>query len=261
MSGNDPVKQRLEDGSTLTVPTVYEKSGLICDLLGANEKPVNFVIDKNGVVRYAGLNLEGWRAAVDQLFTEKYDPGFQVKIRPDIEAMAKAAAEEDSNNNKKKKKQKTETVSYEKVDPLIGKQAPELFVSEWFTDEPDLRKIKLVMLEFWATWSSTCRRSIPNLNKLAFEHSDDIKMIGISDEETFKIKMFMRETKIRYQVGTEPTGKVKRALKINSIPHAVIVNRDWNIVWKGNPLDFTEKQLAKLLADKSSDNRFRWTGS
>ena len=54
----------------LDVPVAIDGNGAFCDALGVYKRPVNVVVDRNGTVRYAGLNRHGLRKAVALLATE-----------------------------------------------------------------------------------------------------------------------------------------------------------------------------------------------
>ena len=58
----------------LEMPVMIDPGGYFCDALGLYERPVNVVVDRNGFVRYAGLNRKGLREAVTALVAEPHDP-------------------------------------------------------------------------------------------------------------------------------------------------------------------------------------------
>ena len=51
-------------GSGWAVPVLLDSTGEFCDALGIYKDPVNVIVDRNGVVRYAGLNGNGLKQAV-----------------------------------------------------------------------------------------------------------------------------------------------------------------------------------------------------
>ncbi|MHC4372754.1 MAG: TlpA family protein disulfide reductase [Planctomycetota bacterium] len=61
-------------------------------------------------------------------------------------------------------------------------------------------KGKKVILDFWASWCPPCKKSIPDLIKLASSGNSDLVILGLSDEPTEKLAPFVKEAKMNYPV-------------------------------------------------------------
>ncbi len=130
------------DQRPLEIPVVIDREGLLLDEFGIYKRATNVVIDRNGTVRYAGLNAGGLKAAVSGLLEESFDPASTPQPReapaPPAEAPAEVAFPSDMGTGSGAR-------------DMRGQRAPDFFVQQWLNGQPDA-KDKVVMVEFWATW-------------------------------------------------------------------------------------------------------------
>ena len=114
-------------------------------------------------------------------------------------------------------------------------------------------------MEFWATWCSPCRKSIPHLTKLQEEFGEDgLTIIGIStDENTEAVEPFVERQgmKMNYTVGIDNRGRTQRswmqAAGQKGIPCAFIVDRENVIQFIGHPLsEEFEEILVKVMSGR-----------
>lgn len=90
-------------------------------------------------------------------------------------------------------------------DPLtdwIGKPAPELKMVDLEGKIYRISRLKgkKVILDFWATWCPPCKKTIPDLIKLAGSSDSDLVILGLSDETTDTLAPFVKEAKMNYPV-------------------------------------------------------------
>lgn len=119
------------------------------------------------------------------------------------------------------------------AESVLGKKGPELQVEEWLTPKPDLDG-KFVMVEFWATWCSSCRKAFPKLNGLQKAFKDELVIIGLSDEPAEKVNS-MLYPKIEFTKAIDTRQLMKNQLKITGIPHGIVMDPDGIVVWEGYP--------------------------
>jgi len=136
------------------------------------------------------------------------------------------------------------------AESYLGKKAPELVVEKWLSKEPD-RKGKFVLIDFWATWCGPCRKAIPELNTFHKKFGDKLVVIGISDEKEAKVKSFT-SPKIEYFSAIDTQSRTKDKLKVEGIPHVILLDPEGIVRWEGFPLmegyELTEKVLSDILA-------------
>lgn len=117
---------------------------------------------------------------------------------------------------------------------FLWEPAPEFVVERWLTPEP-ARQGKFLLIEYWATWCGPCRRSIPVLNEIHHRFADRLAVIGISDESEEAVRA-LKEPTIAYHLAIDTQARMKKALGVTGIPHAIIVEPGGNVVWEGYPL-------------------------
>ena len=135
----------------------------------------------------------------------------------------------------------------------IGDPPPPITLGGWIKGDPVERFEfeKTYVVEFWATWCTPCRTSIPHLSELAQRHRE-VVFIGVDvlDPDVDKVRAFVAKMgdQMNYRVafdaipaGKEPSdgamnqGWLKAAVE-DGIPTAFVV-RHAKIAWIGHPLD------------------------
>lgn len=92
---------------------------------------------------------------------------------------------------------------------------------------------KAVMIEFWATWCTTCKKAIPYLVALDGKYKgDDFELIAISlDQSVGDVKKFVREHNINYTV-LMSNSKVEKQFGIVNLPVTFLLDKSGVIVKK-----------------------------
>jgi cytochrome c biogenesis protein CcmG/thiol:disulfide interchange protein DsbE len=130
-------------------------------------------------------------------------------------------------------------------------KAPDFVVEKWLTTKPEMEG-KYLLIEYWATWCSACKRAQPLMNRLQEKFGDEMVIIGISDEAEDKVRPYMAEKEIKYSMAIDAQARMKDQLGIYGIPHVIIVEPGGYVIWEGFPLlkdyELTEETIEKILA-------------
>ena len=98
---------------------------------------------------------------------------------------------------------------------------------------------KPIIINFWATWCSPCKRE---LNTIAEEYQDwvdetGVKLVAISIDDArnmHKVKPYIDGQGWEYEVYIDPNADFKRAMNVNNVPHSFLVDGEGKIVWQHN---------------------------
>lgn len=98
---------------------------------------------------------------------------------------------------------------------------------------------KPIIINFWATWCSPCKRELNNIAEMYEEWVDEtgVKLIAISIDDTrnmAKVAPYVNGKGWEYDVYIDPNGDFKRALGVNNVPHTFLVDGKGKIVWQHN---------------------------
>jgi thiol-disulfide isomerase/thioredoxin len=223
----------------LAAMIAVDAGGAFCDALGVYKRPANIVVDRSGLVRYAGLNARGLTAAVEKLIAEPFDAAAAPPAkRP---AAAPTGAEFPPHNR-----------GVGGARDLQGQPAPAFAVDQWLTPQVDVRN-RVLVLDFWATWCPPCRATIPHMNDLARRFGNDAAFIGISAEKSSAFQSGLKKYRLTldsfaYALALDPYGAMARPIGIQGIPHCVVIGSDGVIRWQGHPGDLKEGIVAAIIA-------------
>lgn len=229
-------RQKPPEGTLVAIDPV----GTFCDALGVFKHPVNLLIDRNGLVRYAGLNLNGVKEAVAELVAEPFDASI-------VPPQKSAAKPEESSGP-------TYPPTSNKISGAMdkrGKKAPDFAVERWYTQEVSLNG-RPVVLTFWNKDDAKRLPAHDYLNTLAKEFGRVAAIVMICEENKsgFEESILRRNEKksdFDYGVALDRERMMAGALNITGTPYTIVMSRDWIVRWQGRTNDLTRPIVQQII--------------
>lgn len=96
-----------------------------------------------------------------------------------------------------------------------------------------------VVISFWATWCSPCKRELNTIQELYEDWQEEtgvhLVAVSIDDEKTKNsVPTYVNGKGWEYLVLMDPNGDFKRAMGVNNVPHTFLVDAQGNIVYSHN---------------------------
>jgi thiol-disulfide isomerase/thioredoxin len=111
---------------------------------------------------------------------------------------------------------------------------------------------KPLVIEFWATWCGPCHKLFPYMSDLVEDlEGTGIQFVAVTNESFNLTQEFIRVRQLSYPVAVDIKDEYGRALKVNYIPYAVIVNAAGEVIWTGHSGKLTKLRIQKELGLKS----------
>ena len=195
---------------------------------------MNLVVDRQGVIRYAGLHDRGLVQAVEKLPRNRprgrsdAAPG---RRRPRLDADREFPAI-------------TGTIG---ARDLQGEPAPTFVVEQWLTPEPrpgQGRGDRLL-----GDLVRPVHSIDPPLNQLADQFRDRVEFVGISNGARLQPRSVEAESHasgFRYSLTLDTRGRMMSAFGVRGIPHVAVISSDWVVQQQGT------RRIPRTCWDRSS---------
>lgn len=93
---------------------------------------------------------------------------------------------------------------------------------------------KRIVMNFWASWCTSCVQELPELHALKEKYSDAV-YVGInSGERKILVKKFIRRYKFNYHILLDKDKKVATLYNIEALPRTIVIGLNKKIVFDSN---------------------------
>lgn len=98
---------------------------------------------------------------------------------------------------------------------------------------------KPIIISFWATWCSPCKKELVNIAEVYDEWIEEtgVKLIAVSIDDSRnvqKVAPYVNSQSWEYLVLLDENADFKRAMNVNNVPHTFLIDGKGNIVWQHN---------------------------
>jgi cytochrome c biogenesis protein CcmG/thiol:disulfide interchange protein DsbE len=109
---------------------------------------------------------------------------------------------------------------------------------------------KVLALNFWASWCSTCLAELPSMNQFAEEYGKQgVVVLGVSiDKNAALYRKFLTDRHIKYDTALDPEANISASYGTFILPETYIIDRNGKVVEKAdNAFNWMDPQfLARI---------------
>lgn len=144
----------------------------------------------------------------------------------------------------------------------IGQQVPDITIANIHNYKTKTAKIsdfkgKLLIIDFWATWCSSCIKNFPKMEDFQKKFAGKIQILASTSQNQETIKKFLKShsttTGKTFNVTTAVDDKIlKELFPHNGIPHIVWIDQEGKVAAITGVEEVTELNITQILSGKGN---------
>ena len=110
-------------------------------------------------------------------------------------------------------------------------------------------KGRVVVLDFWAGWCAECKRTIPQVQRLAAAFaSEGLVVVGVNaGDKAADATTYAKELGIEYPIALDPDLALSDKIADGKLPMLIVVDRDGSIVHRAKQVDAATLTIVRDL--------------
>lgn len=134
--------------------------------------------------------------------------------------------------------------------PTVGQEAPTLSGIKLIDKQLPNLENKFVFIDFWATWCSPCRKSLPHVDKLAEKYKNKVVFFAISDETEMVVRQFLQKNNFNSLIfGLDIQKDLYSKFEIKSVPHYYLISPKNTILASGSSSEISDEYLDSVITN------------
>ena len=115
-------------------------------------------------------------------------------------------------------------------------------------------KGRVVVLDFWAGWCAECKRTVPQVQRLAAAFaSEGLLVVGVNaGEQPAVATRYAKEFGIEYPIALDPELELSDKLGGGRLPLLIVLDRDGMIVHRAKQVDEETLRIVRKLLHSPS---------
>lgn len=94
-------------------------------------------------------------------------------------------------------------------------------------------KNKKILINFWATWCTSCIHEIPQLESLKEKYGEEVIFVAINaGEKSNLIDRFLKKYKFSYILLKDEDRSFSKSIGVDSLPVTIVLDKDRNIIYR-----------------------------
>jgi cytochrome c biogenesis protein CcmG/thiol:disulfide interchange protein DsbE len=119
--------------------------------------------------------------------------------------------------------------------PQRGENAPDFTLALLDGSDVTLSDLRgqVVVLNFWASWCSPCRREAPALQRVWETYQDrDVAFVGVTYRDAKDASLaFIQEYGLTYPNGLDEQGQISDDYGVTAVPETYVIDREGRVAW------------------------------